>query len=162
VSAASRTEESGRVRDWKTDLLRTTAGAFGTVVALAIAGWPSSAATAAWTGLLGAVFGLGIAFALEYLYRLRHDALLYHEAVRTLASEREQWERERRVHEYRVAVAQREAAVSAVGVEVFGGAFNEAVSTGHVLPLSAIMARYEALMESKNLNTPIPPLDLDG
>jgi hypothetical protein len=136
------------------------------VAALTLAGWPGEAALAAWIGLAGLLLGLAAALVSEYVVHLRQEAMRLQGIERELQLDREQRIEERRLWEYQIAVARREVAVAAVGTEVFGGAFNEAASTGHILPLAAIMARMEALQKARGLDKPLPPFrshsDRDG
>lgn len=148
---------SSRVRNWRVDLVRATSSGIGSVLALTLAKWPSNAAEAAWVGLGGLVVGLAAAFAVEYLLHSHRELRRLHDIERELAAEREQRAEERRLWEYQVTVAQRTAAVSEIGAEVFGGAFNEALRTGQFLPLSAIMARIEVQQKARGIDQPLPP-----
>ncbi|MDQ4144702.1 MAG: hypothetical protein M3198_13355 [Actinomycetota bacterium] len=145
------------VRSWRVDLGRALSGGLGSVAALTIAGWPSSAPETAWVGLVGLVTGLAIAFSVEYFLRLHAEVKRLHAVERDLENERKQRAEERRLYERQVEIAKREAAINAVDVEVWGGAFNEAQTTGHFLPVSAILARRDMFIKARNLDVPVPP-----
>jgi hypothetical protein len=132
------------------------------VSALTLAGWPSEAALAAWIGFAGLMVGLAIAFATEYVVQLHREVRRLQGMERELRADREQRVEERRLWEHQIAVAKREAAVSAIGTEVFGGAFNEAARTGHILPLAAIMARMEVIQKARGIDKPLPPFRSQG
>lgn len=148
-----------RVRNWRVDIARLLGTAIGPVVALTIAGWPSNTAEAAWVGVGGAVVGLLVVFAAEHHLHLLSEVKRLQHAERELASEREQRVEERRLWDYQLALAQRESAINAVAVEVFGGALTEAMQTKQFLPLSAILARQEMLQTARNIDKPLPPLN---
>lgn len=143
---------------WQRDLTRAAASGLGTVVALWAASWPGDAAEAAWIALGGALVGLALCLAAEYIVGLRREVRRLQGVERQLDAEREQMAEERKLRERQVQVTQREAAVSAVWTEVWGSAFNEALSTGTALPLEAILARADIMLQAKNLDKPLPPL----
>lgn len=147
--------------DRRNDVIRAISVGICAPLALWIAGWPGHAAVTALVGLLGAIVGLFVAFFIEHVLEWRTKAHTLDKRIVEL--ERELWESKRlhKILEHRVRVAQAEAAISAIGTEVFGGAFNEAARTGHILPIEALMARMEVMQKAKGLDKPVPPLELD-
>jgi hypothetical protein len=55
-----------------------------------------------------------------------------------------------------LALARRQAAISAVETKVWGDAVVEVQQTGQVPPLSVIMARREVEQKARNLHLPLP------
>ncbi len=118
----------------------------GSVVAVAIAGG------AAWA-ILGALVGLLLAFGVEWGVSVRAKLQRLAELEREAESLRQAQELFRQQAE----AARREAAVSAAWTEVFGGVVSEAISTGRVLPLQALMARAEVTLKARGLDVPLYP-----
>jgi hypothetical protein len=149
-----------RVRNWKVDFGRAVAGGVGAIVAPTVAGWPENTVQTALLGFVGLVAGLVIAFGAEYVLRLHSEVRRLHDIERQLKTQSDQHDLERRHAEYRVLVAQREAAVNAVWVKVWGGAYNEAMQTRSFLPVDAILARAEMYMKAENIDKPLPPFEV--
>jgi len=148
-----------RVRNWKLDLGRVSLSGIGSVLALTIGGWPANAAEAAWLGLAGLLVGLALAFATEYIVRLHSQVSRLKYIERDMHAQREQQTQGRQLFEQQLAVKQREADIRAVFVEVWGGAYAEAIKTGQVLPVAALLARYETVMKARGFDTP-PSFDV--
>ncbi len=144
-------------RGWKGDLARLIGAALGTVIALTAAGWPGGAAEQAWIALGGAIVGFAVCVGVEYIIALHVEVRRLRGIERELDAQRVQIEQERKLYRRQVEVAQREAAINAVWMEVWNGAFREAM-TGHVLPLDAVLARADAMVKAKNLDKPLPDL----
>jgi len=144
-------------RNWKIDLGRAALGGIGSVAALSVAQWPSNAAEAAWAGVAGLILGLVVAFGVEYLVRLRIAVRHLGTLEQQLAAEMDARVEERKLHERLLLIERRRVAVAEVDIEIWGGAYNETAKTGHVLPLSAIMARREVTLKARNLDLPLPP-----
>lgn len=144
--------------NWRRDFARAGASGLGTVLALWVTSWPGNAAEGAWAGLGGALVGLALCLAAEHVVGLSRELRRLNGLECQLEVERAQMAQERKLRQRQIEVAQREAAVSAVWTEVWGGAFNEAIGTGHILPLSAVLARAEVMLKAKNLDKPLPPL----
>jgi hypothetical protein len=136
--------------------VRAAGSGLGGIVALWATGWPGHPADAGWVGLGGAIVGLILCLGTEYVLNLNNEVKRLHSLERELEAERSQMSMERTLRDHQVVLAQREATVSSVWTEIWGGAFNEAVSTGHILPLSAILARAEVTLQAKNLDKPLP------
>jgi hypothetical protein len=146
----------GWVRNWRVDLGHALSLGLGSVIALTIAGWPSDAALTAWVGLAGGVVGLAVAFCVEHVLRLRAEVQRLKDIEQELASARTLWDQERKLRDEQLALARREAAISAVETKVWGDAVVEAQKTGQVPPLSVIMARREVEQKARNLHLPLP------
>lgn len=132
-------------------------GGLGTTAGLASGlgdGWVRAA-----VGILGAVLGLLIAFAVERLLEQRAEVKVLRMRVVELEAAGAQREQLDRLRDYQLAVAQRTAAVAAIETKVWGGAFNEALRTGHFLPVEALLARIEVEQRAQNLHIPIEPPD---
>jgi hypothetical protein len=138
------------VRNWKTDLGRAVAGAIGTALAF----WLTGSAVA---GIGGLVVGLAVAFAAEYILRLRSEVARLHSIESELASEKESRAEERKLREYEVFVAKRQVAIAEIELEVWGGAFREAQESGNFPSLPVILARIDVMQKAKNLHIPLPP-----
>jgi hypothetical protein len=145
----------------RNDLIRFLSAGIGAPLALAVAGWPGGSLLPAIIALAGGIVGLLVAFFIEHALDWRAKSKSRGNQVVEL--ERELWEAKRlqKILEHRARVAQAEAAISQIGTEVFGGAFNEALQTGHFLPVDALMARMEVMQKAKGLDKPVPPLKLD-
>jgi hypothetical protein len=147
------------VHEWRLDFSRVAAAGFGTIIALAVTAWPGGAA-GALVGLTGALVGLSLWFGIEFVSGLRAEVERLRTVERELETEREQRAKERKLREHQLAVAKAEAGINAVDVEVYGGALREAATAGQVLPLTAILARRDALMKARGLDRPVPPPQL--
>ena len=102
----------------------------------------------------GAAAGLACAFAVEGAFAIRERLRRLDELEAELASRRE---RERLLEE-QTRLAQKAQAVSEAWTEVFGGVVSEAITTGQVVPLSALMARAEVTLKARGLDVPaVPP-----
>lgn len=143
------------LRDHRNEILRTLLGALGGGSVLAAAGWPEDLAGAALT-LIGLSAGVLVAFVAEALLDREGEVAALRERVRELEEAAEQYAEERKLWEYQLALAQREAAVNGNSIEVWGGAYSEAMRTGHLLPVAALMARLEMTSKAKGLDEPIP------
>jgi hypothetical protein len=146
------------VRSWRLDFGRAAAGGLGSVTALSLTGWPDDPAVAAWIGLAGLLVGLAVSFGMEQIVRLHIEVGRLQGVKRDLQIERTRRAEEQRLYERQLVIAKREAAINAVDVEVWGGAYNEAQATGQFLPVDAILARREVLIKAKNLDVPLPPV----
>jgi cellobiose-specific phosphotransferase system component IIA len=147
-----------RIRNWKLEMGRVVTAGLGSVVALTIAGWPGDAALAAWVGLAGAVIGLVVAFAVEYVGRLRAEVRRLQHIEQTNTTERQLRKRERELWEYQVQLARREAAIAEAHSKVYGDVVVELARSGKTeVSLAVIMARIDNLMTARNLKHPLKP-----
>jgi hypothetical protein len=159
--------DTASLRNWKADISRLVATGVLTVAALSIAGWPQGAG-AAWITLGVGVLAFILVLASEFAWNLalaplrlarEENARLREEndALRGTADELEQAKRQRALIERQLLVANRTIAIQEVDIRVWGGAHNEAVATGHVLPLDAILARRANELKARNIDKPLPP-----
>jgi hypothetical protein len=139
---------------WRIDLVRTALSAGGGVAALAIAGWPSSAAAAAAVAALGAFLGFALALGLEWIARLRGEVVRLQRIEKQAEAERQQADAIKRHFEWQLEVAKREKLISEVHMKVYSGAFLEAGGIERV-PFEAIMARIDAGSIAAGLNIPL-------
>jgi hypothetical protein len=119
----------------------------GSAIALALAG-----GGVGWA-IPGAAAGLLCAFAIEGGLNVRAK-------LRRLAELEQQIEVQRQrvqLLEQQTRLAQRAQAVSEAWTEVFGGVVSEAIATGRVLPMEALMARAEMTLKSRGLDVPVTP-----
>jgi hypothetical protein len=119
----------------------------GSAIALALAG-----GGAGWA-IPGAAAGLLCAFAIEGGLNVRAK-------LRRLAELEQQIETQRQreqLLEQQTRLAQRAQAVSEAWTEVFGGVVSEAITTGRVVPMEALMARAEMTLKSRGLDVPVTP-----
>jgi hypothetical protein len=107
------------LRDDRNEILRTILGGLGVAVVLAATGWPTDLIGALLT-LLGAVAGVTLAFGVEHALDRRVDVGELQQRVRDLEAADEQHAADRRMLEYRLALAQRESAINANLVDVWG------------------------------------------
>ena len=132
--------------NWQRRVLEVLVTGAGSVVAVAIGGGAAWAIPGALAGLL-AVFGIEGGVSIQA--KLRRLG----ELEREVASMRQAQE----LYEHQTELARREAAVSAAWTEVFGGVVSEAISTGRVVPLDALMARAEVTLNARGLDVPLKP-----
>ena len=119
----------------------------GSAVALALAD-----GGAGWA-IPGAAAGLLCAFAVEGGISVRVK-------LQQLAELRQQIEIQRQrdeLLEEQTQLAQRAQAVSEAWTEVFGGVVSEAITTGRVVPLEALMARADVTLKARGLDVPVSP-----
>jgi hypothetical protein len=166
-------EDTSSLRDWKVSVVRVVATGALTVLVLAVAGWPSglaAAVIAAVVALLSFAFVLGAEFgwnllmapgriATEERDTLREENAKLKAEAEDIESLKRLQDRERRLWEHQLAVARRAIAIQEVDIEIWGGAFREA-SEGHILPLPAILARRDVSLKARNIDMPLPELDL--
>ena len=100
--------------------------------------------------------------AVEYVIAMHVEVRRLLGVEHQLEAERAQIEQERKLYRRQVAVARREAAINAVWVEVWGGAFQEVVGGQPPLPLDAVLARADVMLKAKNLDKPLPEFDPGG
>lgn len=144
----------GTHHDRRNEVMRTVlSGAAVAALAAVLGGSPLVV-------LIGAVVGTLIAFVVE---RLIDD---YGELRNLRTREREfdaattQREQERKLWEHRIVVAQRESALNAAMLKVWGDGYIEGIRTGHYPPLEALMARLEMTQKARGIDKPVPPPDL--
>ena len=105
----------------------------------------------------GAALGLFCAFAIEWGLGVGERLRRLDATEAELARQRQQTAAIEAHANRKIELAQRETAVCEAWMEVFGGALSEAMKTGRVLPLDAIMARAEVTMKARGLDAPIGP-----
>ncbi len=141
-----------KINNWRLD---GVLGGLGLTVTTVMLGDPNDYAVTAWIGFFGFLVGLLVSLAIGHVAHLRFEAQRLQAIEQNLEGEKKQRNEERILFENQIAIAKREAAINAVDVEVWGGAFGEAKETGRILPLSAILARREVIAKSKNLHLPL-------
>jgi len=119
----------------------------GSAIALALAG-----GGAGWA-IPGAAAGLLCAFAVEGGLNVRLKLRWLTELEQEIEIHRE---REHLLEE-QVRLARQAQAVSEAWTEVFGGVVSEAMTTGRVVPLEALMARAEMTLKARGLDVPVAP-----
>jgi hypothetical protein len=134
------------LRQWQRRVLEVLATGVGSVVAVALAGG------VAWA-IVGALAGLLLVFGVEWGVSVRAKLQRLAELEREAESLRQTQELLRQ----RTEAAQREAAVSGAWTEVSGGVVSEAMTTGHVVPLAALMARADMTLKARGLDAPVKP-----
>lgn len=107
---------------------------------------------AGWA-IAGALAGLVVAFGVEWGVVVRSRL----QRLAELEREAEVMRRTQELLRQQAEAAQREAAVSAAWTEVFGGVVSEAITTGRVLPMEALLARAEVTLKARGLNVPVKP-----
>jgi hypothetical protein len=141
-------------RDRRNELLRTVLGGAGGAL---VAGVLTGSAIAA---LAGVVVGILVAFGVERVVDDRAELRVLRERVRECEAASDERERERKLWEHRIAVANRESALHAAMLKVWGDAYVEGTRTGHYPPLDALMARLELIQRTQGMDKPIPPPDV--
>jgi hypothetical protein len=144
--------------DRRNEILRVVGVGVGAPLALAVT-QPRSTAGVVAIGVAGAVAGVLLAFGFEHLFDWRADVKALLARITELEGRLESAQQLNRLLEHKVRITKAEADINAIHVKVWGGAFTEAQTTGHFLPLSAILARIEVEQRAAGLDKPIPPLD---
>jgi hypothetical protein len=107
-------------------------------------------------GLIGAVSGVLFAFGVERLLDRRAELQRLRSRVTEVEAEIEKVRKLSKLLEHQTRVAQAEAGINAIWMEVYGGALQEAAKTGSVLPMDAILARVQVMEKARGLGRPIP------
>ncbi len=84
---------------------------------------------------------------------VRAELLRLREPERTVEDERRQRAYELDLLRQRTEAAERNAVVSETWTKVWGDAYNEAARTGHILPVSALLARAEVSLKAKGIES---------
>jgi hypothetical protein len=105
----------------------------------------------AWGTVPGALFGLLVAFGGQWALARCAEFWRLQEVERDLGRQVQL----RELAEEQARLAARRMAVAEAWTQVFGGVVSEAVTTGRVLPLEAILARAEVTMQGRGLD-PVP------
>jgi len=103
-----------------------------------------------WGTVPGALFGLLAAFLGEWALEHRTEFKRLQEVEATVQQEIAR----RELAERQAEISARGMAVAEAWSEVFGGAVSEAISTGRVLPVEAIVARADMTMKARGLAAP--------
>ena len=119
----------------------------GSAIALALAG-----GGAGWA-IPGAAVGLVCAFAVEGGFNVRVKLRRLAELERQIEIHRER----EQLLEKQAGLARGAQAVSDAWTEVFGGVVSEAITTGRVVPVEALMARAEVTLKARGLDVPVAP-----
>jgi hypothetical protein len=143
--------------DRRNDVIRVVGAGVGAPLALAIAAWPHAVVVSVAIGLIGAVSGVLFAFGVEHLLDRRAELQRLRSRVTEVEAEIENVRKLNKLLEYQTRVAQAEAGINAIWMEVYGRALQEAAKTGSVLPMDAILARVQVMQKAKGLDRPIPP-----
>lgn len=106
----------------------------------------------AWGTVPGALFGLLASFVVELTIEHRAEFKRLQDVEKTV----QQQIARRGLAERQAEMSARRMAVAEAWTEVFGGALSEAVGTGRVLPLEAILARADMTMKARGLDAPPP------
>jgi hypothetical protein len=106
----------------------------------------------AWGTVPGALFGLLVSFAAEWALQHRAEFRRLREVERELHRQVQM----RELAEEQARLSARRMAVAEAWTEVFGGVTSEALRTGRVLPMEALLARAEVTMKARGLDAPPP------
>ena len=119
----------------------------GSAAALALgdggAGWAIPGAAAGLLCAFAVEGGLGVRVKLQQLAELQQQVDLQRQREELL--------------EEQTRLAQRAQAVSEAWTGVFGGVVSEAITTGRVVPMDALMARAEVTLKARGLDVPVSP-----
>jgi hypothetical protein len=105
------------------------------------AGWAIPGAAAGLLCAFAVEGGLNVRAKLRRLAELEQQVELQHQREQLLDEQ--------------TRLAQRAQAVSEAWTEVFGGVVSEAITTGRVIPVDALMARAEMTLKSWGLDVPV-------
>jgi cell division protein FtsB len=143
--------------DRRNEVIRVVGAGLGAPLGLAIAGWPHAVLVSVAVGLIGAVIGVLLAFGAEHLFDGQAELHRLRNRVSEVEAEIENVHKLNNLLEHQTRVAQAEAGINAIWMEVYGGALQEAARTGSVLPVEALLARVQVMQKAKGLDKPIPP-----
>jgi hypothetical protein len=143
--------------DRRNEVIRVMGAGMGAPLALAIAAWPHAVVVSVAIGLIGAVIGVLFAFGVERLLDGRAELRRLRSRVAEVEAEIENVRKLNELLEHQTRVAQAEAGINAIWMEIYGGALQEAAKTGSVLPMDAILARVQVTQKARGLDRPVPP-----
>src|ERR1039458_2075474 len=137
--------------DRRNEVIRVVGAGLGAPLGLAIAGWPHAVLVSGAGGVIGAL----LAFGAEHLFDGQAELHRLRNRVSEVEAEIENVHKLNNLLEHQTRVAQAEAGINAIWMEVYGGALQEAARTGSVLPMEALLARVQVMQKAKGLDKPI-------